>query len=90
MISKMLTDLANATLRAAAHREVDRMSAEELGSVIRQQQPLMGRAYVLATSEATQRARVHQGLDELSDQRLRELAADKLADAVRRIPGTVS
>ena len=88
MISKMLGDLTRATLRATAHREVDRMSVKELGDVIRRQQPLLGRAYVLVTSEATRRAKVHKALDGLSDQRLSELAANKLAEAVRRVPRT--
>ena len=88
MISKMRGDLANATLRAAAHRKVDQMSAEELGNIICQQQPLLGRAYVLVASEANQRVKVHQGLDEMSDQQLRELAADKLAEAVRKVSRT--
>lgn len=83
MLSKMLGDLANNILRAAAHRGVDRMSADELGNVIRKQHPVLGRVYVVVASESSQRTKAHQGVDELSGQQLRGLAADKLAEALR-------
>ena len=84
MLSNILGDLANATLRAAAHREVNEMSGEELRRVILQQQPVLGLAYVLVTSEDAQRVTVHRSLDLLSDEELQELAADKLAEALRK------
>ena len=85
MFSQMLGDLANATLRAAAHREVNQMSAEELRTVIVQQQSVLGMAYVMVTSEDAQRVTVHRSLDLMSDEELQEIIADKLAGALRKV-----
>lgn len=78
MIKQVLNDAAHGFLRTVAHRQVNDLHARDLRRLIHLQAPVLGRIYTLFTSEASQRARVHQGVSELSRKQLSDLAAPHL------------
>jgi hypothetical protein len=87
MLKQILSEVAHAHLRTAAQHKVSGMEADDLKRVIHAQAPVLGRVYTLFASEAAQRARVEQGVRELSRRQLRNLAAPHLPGLATRVLG---